>query len=64
MSRGERITVVGGGIGGMTAAIALAQAGFATTLLEAAPAFGDIGAGVTLSLNFIPATIFTDAPTT
>lgn len=51
MSRGERITVVGGGIGGMTAAIALAQAGFRTTLLEAAPAFGDIGAGVTLSPN-------------
>lgn len=51
MSRPERITVVGGGIGGMTAAIALAQAGFTTTLLEAAPAFGDIGAGVTLSPN-------------
>ncbi|NIJ08568.1 salicylate hydroxylase [Sphingomonas vulcanisoli] len=51
MSRTERVTVVGGGIGGMTAAVALAQAGFATTLLEAAPAFGDIGAGVTLSPN-------------
>lgn len=51
MSRTERITVVGGGIGGMTAAIALAQAGFEATLLEAAPAFGDIGAGVTLSPN-------------
>jgi salicylate hydroxylase len=51
MSRSERITVVGGGIGGMTAAIACAQAGFATTLLEAAPKFGDIGAGVTLSPN-------------
>jgi salicylate hydroxylase len=51
MSHTERITVVGGGIGGMTAAIACAQAGFAVTLLEAAPAFGDIGAGVTLSPN-------------
>ena len=51
MSRPERITVVGGGIGGVTAATALAQAGFAVTLLEAAPAFGDIGAGVTLSPN-------------
>ena len=51
MKRAERITVVGGGIGGMTAAVALAQAGFAVTLLEAAPAFGDIGAGVTLSPN-------------
>lgn len=51
MTRAERITVVGGGIGGMTASVALAQAGFPVTLLEAAPAFGDIGAGVTLSPN-------------
>ncbi len=35
----------------MTAAAALAQAGFPVTLVEAAPAFGDIGAGVTLSPN-------------
>ena len=45
------ITVVGGGIGGMTAATALAQAGFAVTVLEAAPQFGEVGAGVTLSPN-------------
>lgn len=51
MTHAERVTVVGGGIGGMSAAIALAQAGVSTTLLEAAPAFGDIGAGVTLSPN-------------
>jgi salicylate hydroxylase len=43
--------IVGGGIGGMTAATALAQAGFPVTLLEAAPEFGEIGAGVTLSPN-------------
>jgi salicylate hydroxylase len=49
--RSERIIIVGGGIGGMTAAAALAQAGFPVKLLEAAPAFGDIGAGVTLSPN-------------
>lgn len=46
-----RITVVGGGIGGFTAAIALQASGFAVTLLEAAPAFGEVGAGVTLSPN-------------
>jgi salicylate hydroxylase len=45
------ILIVGGGIGGMTAAAALAQAGFPVRLLESAPAFGDIGAGVTLSPN-------------
>lgn len=45
------ILIVGGGIGGMTAAAALAMAGFPTRLLEAAPAFGEIGAGVTLSPN-------------
>jgi salicylate hydroxylase len=51
VSRSERIIIVGGGIGGMTAAAAIARAGFAVTLLEAAPQFGDIGAGVTLSPN-------------
>ena len=51
MARTERILIVGGGIGGMTAATALAQAGFRVTLLEAAPEFGEIGAGVTLSPN-------------
>ncbi len=35
----------------MTATVALAQAGLDVTLLEAASAFGDIGAGVTLSPN-------------
>lgn len=46
-----RITIVGGGIGGLTAAIALLGQGFKVTLLEAAPAFAEVGAGVTLSPN-------------
>lgn len=46
-----KIVLVGGGIAGMTAAAALAQQGFAVTLLESAPQFGEIGAGVTLSPN-------------
>lgn len=48
---GKRITIAGGGIGGTTTATALAQAGFTVTLLEAAPEFGEIGAGVTLAPN-------------
>ena len=51
MNRPERILIVGGGIAGMTAATAIAQLGFAVTLLESAPEFGEIGAGVTLSPN-------------
>lgn len=50
MSR-PRILIAGGGIGGLTAAAALAQNGFPVELLEAAPEFGEIGAGVTLSPN-------------
>ncbi|MDE1149788.1 MAG: FAD-dependent monooxygenase [Azospirillaceae bacterium] len=46
-----RITIVGGGIGGLTTAIALLGKGFDVTVLEAAPAFAEIGAGVTLSPN-------------
>lgn len=46
-----KVVIAGGGIAGMTAAAALAQAGSDVTLLEAAPQFGEIGAGVTLSPN-------------
>lgn len=51
MNRTEKIVIVGGGIAGMTAAAAIARQGFAVTLLESAPEFGEIGAGVTLSPN-------------
>ena len=51
MSRSETILIVGGGIAGMTAAAAIAQQGFPVILLESAPEFGEIGAGVTLSPN-------------
>jgi len=51
MASQAHILISGGGIGGMTAAVSMAQAGFEVTLLEAAKQFGDIGAGVTLSPN-------------
>ena len=44
-----KILVVGAGLGGLTAALALRQAGFAVELHEAAPALGEVGAGLTLS---------------
>lgn len=51
MSRPETILIVGGGVAGMTASAALAQQGFRVTLLESAPQFGEIGAGLTLTPN-------------
>jgi salicylate hydroxylase len=46
-----RIAVVGGGIGGLTLAIALAARGVRCTVYEQAPEHGEIGAGVALSAN-------------
>jgi salicylate hydroxylase len=45
------VIVVGGGIGGLTAAIALLRGGNRVTVFEAARDFGEVGAGVTLAPN-------------
>lgn len=45
------IAVVGAGIAGLTAVNALAKAGHTVHLFEAAPAWGDVGAGITLAPN-------------
>jgi salicylate hydroxylase len=45
------ILIVGGGIGGMTAALALARAGFPAHIVERSPEFGEIGAGIQLAPN-------------
>ncbi|MEM6909617.1 MAG: FAD-dependent monooxygenase [Pseudomonadota bacterium] len=48
-----RIAIVGGGIGGLTAGIALQQAGFNPVIYERAPEFGEVGAGISLSPNAV-----------
>jgi salicylate hydroxylase len=47
----RNIIIAGAGIGGMTAALALAQSGFRVTLLEQAESLTDVGAGIQLSPN-------------
>ncbi|MFD7875826.1 FAD-dependent monooxygenase [Streptomyces sp. NPDC059766] len=45
------VIVVGGGIGGLGAAFSLTRQGLAVRLLESAPAFGEVGAGIQLAPN-------------
>lgn len=45
------IAIAGAGIGGLTAALALAKAGFSVTLFERAAALEEAGAGVQLAAN-------------
>jgi len=46
-----KVIVVGGGIGGLAAALALARQGIRVELLEQAPQIGEIGAGIQLGAN-------------
>jgi salicylate hydroxylase len=43
--------VIGAGIGGLTAALALARAGLAVRVYEQAPALREVGAGIQLAPN-------------
>jgi salicylate hydroxylase len=45
------VIVAGGGIGGLAAALALARKGFRSVVLEQAPEFGEIGAGIQIAPN-------------
>ena len=45
------VVIAGGGIGGLAAALGLAQRGFRVTVLEQAHEFGEIGAGIQLGPN-------------
>jgi salicylate hydroxylase len=47
----SQVVVVGGGIGGISAALMLGRAGIRVTVLESAPEFGEVGAGLQLAPN-------------
>lgn len=47
----KRIIIVGGGIGGLTVALALRQAGFGTEVFEQAPELLDVGAAIAVWPN-------------
>lgn len=51
----DRAVVVGGGIGGLAAAIGLHRAGWRVTVLERAPVLADVGAGISLAANGVRA---------
>jgi 2-polyprenyl-6-methoxyphenol hydroxylase-like FAD-dependent oxidoreductase len=51
MSKNPTVIVAGGGIGGLSAALGLANKGCAVTVLEQADRFGEIGAGIQIGPN-------------
>ena len=48
---GADVLIVGGGIGGLANALALTRTGLRVRLLERAPAFGEVGAGLQIAPN-------------
>jgi salicylate hydroxylase len=55
MARAPRIAIVGGGVGGLAAALALERRGAEVIVCEQSPALSDIGAGLNLSPNALMA---------
>lgn len=47
----QPVVIAGGGIGGLATALALARKGFKSVVLEQAPQFGEIGAGIQIAPN-------------
>src|ERR1700719_1477474 len=54
MGGSEPIIIVGGGLGGLTTALALGRAGRRVRILEQTPEFGAIGYGIQLGPNAVP----------
>jgi salicylate hydroxylase len=52
---GTSVAVAGAGVGGLAAAIALARRGAEVTVLEQAPALGEVGAGLQIGPNGVAA---------
>lgn len=50
-----RVLIIGGGVGGLSVGIALRRAGWDVAVFERAPAFGVVGAGLTLWANAVKA---------
>ena len=50
-AKSDPILIIGGGLGGLTTALALAQRGLASRVLEGAPEFGAIGYGIQFGPN-------------
>jgi salicylate hydroxylase len=55
MSKKTRVAIIGAGIGGLTAAVAMHQRGIEVEIYEQSPQISEIGAGVSLSPNAIKA---------
>jgi salicylate hydroxylase len=51
----DPVVVVGGGIGGLSCALALAAVGIRSIVLEQAPAFAEVGAGIQVGPNMVHA---------
>src|ERR1700712_4070596 len=53
MGKARRVAIVGAGLGGLAAAIALRQQGFEVQVYEQAPELGEFGAGINISPNSV-----------
>jgi len=57
MGRSKRFAIIGGGIGGLSLAIAMQRKGFQVTVFESAPSIAPLGAGLGLAANAVRAFI-------